>query len=321
MNNLCKIRSASTHHATTHSVRKHNQIRGSSLHHVVIYAGHKKHPWFGPYLANIPKRVAMFEYLNKYRKKPWSVEVVDGDDLIDHLKMKPLEETLLVIPAGQSTRLDKVFSAAQTAFLKNEFFMKGGRGYFNCGSAYWVSEKRIYRDLCEEAPETKQPLIKTTNLPLFYGEAEGPLCPYPGKKYRVGFFSDAVEVTDGKEKCTIYLSGGGSFRIPEKIANGEQVSVLIKYLPTELKRHGKAESEIPLWENAAIMTSVGKGAALLSMFHPYYGPNDIDPETYSRAFPDSGTDWNRVKASLTPLEARMQFVYHSMLMPLERLEF
>lgn len=288
---------------------------------IVIYAGHKAHPLFGPYTANIQKRVDMFEYLNRFRYVPWDIQTVDGDCLIDCLKERCVQETLLVIPAGQSTRLDKVFTAAQTAFLKQEFFMQGGRGYFNCGSAYWTSEKRIFRDLCEESPEIKRPLIKSTQLPLFYGVAEGPLCPYPGKKYNVGFFSDAVQVTDGRNQCTIYLSGGGSFLVPEKIPNGEKVSVLLRYLPSELTRHGISEEEIPKWENAAIMTTVGKGAALLSMFHPYYGANDIDPEVYKAAFPDCGTDWERVKSALTPLEARMQFVYHSMLSRLECMDF
>ena len=261
--------------------------------HIVIYAGHKANPLFGPYEANIQKRVAMFEYLNRFRAVPWTIETVDGDDLIPCLKGLRSEETLLVVPAGQSSRLDAVFSIAQTAFLKEAFFVKGGRGYFNCGSAYWVSEKRIFNDLYEESPEVKRPLIKTTHLPLFYGVAQGPLCPYPGKKYKVGFFSDAVRVTDGVNECSIYLSGGGGFIIPEKLANGERVTVLLRYCHSELTRHGISEEEIPNWENAAIMTSVGQGAALLSMFHPYYGPNDIDPETYQRVFPDCGTDWKK----------------------------
>ncbi len=52
------------------------------------------------------------------------------------------------------------------------------------------------------------------------------------------------------------------------------------------------------------------------MFHPYYGPQDIDAERYMEAFPDSGTDWVKVHALLSPLEQRMQFVY-SMIKSLE----
>lgn len=290
------------------------------LRQIVIYAGHKTHPLFGPYAGSVEKKAEMFEYMNRYRQIPWEIETVDGDDLEECLRRKNPEETLLVIPAGQSSRLDRVFTAVQTAFLRDEFFVRGGRGFFICGSAYWVSEKRIFKDLCEESPEVKRPLFKSSSLPLFYGVAEGPLCPFPGKKYKVGFYSDAMQVTDGVNQCSIYLSGGGSFIIPEMLENGERVSVLLRYLPSELTRHGILEKEIPKWENAAIMTSVGKGAALLSMFHPYFGPDDI-AETHKDDFPDCGTDWDRVKAALTPLEARMQFIYQSMVSRLENRDF
>jgi hypothetical protein len=62
---------------------------------------------------------------------------------------------------------------------------------------------------------------------------------------------------------------------------------------------------------------VGKGTALLSMFHPYYGPNDIDVEAYERTFPDCGTNWRAVQENLSPLDVRMRFVLNRMLFPLE----
>ena len=149
------------------------------IKHVIIYKGHEKNPLFGPYPANIEKRIKMFNALNEYRReiqRPiWKVTSIAGEQIIDVLKDHNPKETLLVIPAGQSTNLDKVFSIAQTSFIKNEFFAKGGRGYFNCGSAYWVSEKRIYKDLCIEQPMECKTIIKTSNLPLFEGIAEGPL--------------------------------------------------------------------------------------------------------------------------------------------------
>ena len=292
------------------------------IRQIIIYKGHEKNPLLGPYSANVEKRIKMFNELNKYRKeiqKPaWNVTTVAGEQLIDVLKNGNPQETLLVIPAGQSTNLDKVFSIAQTSFIKNEFFEKGGRGYFNCGSAYWVSEKRIYKDLCTEQPENCKTIVKTSNLSLFEGVSEGPLCPFPGKKYQVGFFSDAVQVTDGKALCTIYLSGGGSF-FPSK--STQKIKILIKYLHPELARCGKPIQECEKWENAAIMVSVGKGAALLSMFHPYYGPNDIDVETYEKNFPECGTNWKKVKESLSPLDTRMRFVLKSMLCPLENMDW
>ncbi|MES2345397.1 MAG: BPL-N domain-containing protein [Chlamydiota bacterium] len=292
------------------------------IHQVIIYKGHEKNRLLGPYPENIIKRIDMFKGLNRYRKEihrpEWKVTVAAGEELVDVLKDNDPKKTLLVIPAGQSSHLDKVFSLAENSFIKDEFFKQGGRGYFNCGSAYWISEKRIYHDLCTEAKEEKKTIVKVSNLPLFKGVSEGPLCPYPGKKYKVGFFSDAVTVTDGKTPCTIYLSGGGSF-FPDESA--QKVKVLVKYLPKELERLGKPLPECTKWEKAAMMVSVEKGAALISMFHPYYGPNDFDVEMYEKAFPECGTDWKAVKERLSPLDIRMRFVLNSMLAPLEDLDW
>ena len=289
---------------------------------VIIYKGHEKNPLFGPYPDNIIKRIEMFEHLNRYREKtlqiPWKITSVAGEQLVETLKKENPENTLLVIPAGQSTRLDKVFSLEQTSFIKEDFLMKGGRGYFNCGSAYWVSSKRIYNDLCEEQPENRKPIVKTTNLSLFDGLSEGPLCPYPGQKYKVGFFSDAVRTSDGHNECTIYLSGGGCF-VPDKKSN-QKILTLARYLPSELLKHGKTESELSKWEKAAILISVGKGAALLSMFHPYYGSNDMNVSLYEQAFPDSGTNWSEIKRKLSPLDVRMRFAFN-MISKLETMEF
>lgn len=283
------------------------------IQQVIIYAGHRAHPLFGPYVENIAKRVEMFNYLNKFRQKPWNIETIDGDCLIDRLSSLEPKHTLLVIPAGQSSKLDKVFCAAQCTFIKS-FLERGGYGYFNCGSAYMVSKTRIFHDLCEESPLKKKTLIKESRLPLFDGIAEGPLCPYPGKKYNVGFFSDAVTVTDGRERCTIYLSGGGSFQPAQ---NNPSITILLRYLPAELQRHGIKKDDIPKWENAALLSKVGNGRALLTMFHPYYNSHDFDPDRYERAFPDSGTDWRKIRDSLTPLEERMHFIYHSLIEKLE----
>ena len=158
--------------------------------------------------------------------------------------------------------------------------------------------------------------MKTSNLPLFQGAAYGPLCPYPGNKYKVGFYSDAVRVASGKDECTIYLSGGGSF-VPDP---DQPVKVLVRYPVSELERHGKPPEEHSLWENATILVPVGKGAALLSMFHPYYGPNDIDVERYNEAFPDSGTNWKEVHRKLSSHDVRMRFVLDNMITPLENME-
>ncbi|MDN3506653.1 MAG: BPL-N domain-containing protein [Simkaniaceae bacterium] len=280
---------------------------------VVIYTNTS-----GVYADNCAKRVKMFNELNPYRemmgRPKWIVKESTGDDLIKTLSAERPEDTLLVIPAGQSSLLDRVFTATQLTFLKEEFFQNGGRAYLNCGSAYWTTSKRIYHGVCDVQPENPVTMKKDSVLPLLEGIAEGPLCPYPASKYRVGFFSDAMEVTDGSEKCTVYLSGGGCFTLDEETK--ETQKVLVRYQHEELSRHGKDTS----WENAAVLTSVGKGAALLSMFHEYYGPDDIDTALYQRVFPDSGSDWKAIHDRLSSIDDRMNFVLKSMLHPLEDLD-
>lgn len=288
------------------------KVENRSIENVVIYKGHEKGIYFGPYPENIQKRIKMFNVLNHYREKnqqmKWEITAVAGEDLVRTLKQKNYKKTLLVIPAGQSSNLDKAFSLTETQFLKEEFFFQGGLGYFNCGSAYWISQERIYHDLCQEQPEKRLPIRKTTQLPLFQGTTEGPLCPFPGKKYKVGFFSDAVSVCDGKTECNIFLSGGGSFILNKQLEKDQKVKVLARYLHSELIRHGKKPEECKKWENAAIMVSIGEGAALLASYHPYYGDPDFDVDLYERNFPDCGTNWKEVAQKLSPLDVRMNFV-------------
>jgi glutamine amidotransferase-like uncharacterized protein len=292
---------------------------------VMVYSGHRTSPTLGPYAESVAKRIEMFGDLNRYReeigKKKWEVRSVDGEELIDVLSNLEARETLLVIPAGQSSRLEKVFTVTQTRFLQDEFFEKGGRAYFTCGSSYWVSHTRIYREVCLDHPESPVTLIKQSTLPLFQGVSMGPLCPFPGVKYQVGFYSDAVEVTDGETACTIYLSGGGSLIPDPPEKSGQKVRVLARYPHEELRRLGVREEDRERLENAAIMVSVGSGAAILSMYHPYYSFSDSDVERYEAAFPDCGTNWREVHRRLSDVDARMRFVLHSMLTHLEEMRF
>lgn len=276
---------------------------------VVIYTGHQTTELLGPYFHNIEKRVKMFEALNLFREKlslnPWEVETVSGENLVNNLRSKPFSETLLVIPAGQSTHLDTVFSVAQTRFLQEEFFAGGGLGYLNCGSAYWASETREYHDLCLARPTEKGVIEKKSHIPLFDGTAIGPLCPFPALEYKVGFFSDAVDISYAKDKqCTIFLSGGGYF--VQREGTDQKIKVLARYKLEELKRLGKDES----CANAALVAKVGKGTVLMTMFHPYYGPQDIDVERYEEAFRGSGTDWRKIHARLSPEEDRVEYMHH-----------
>ena len=289
------------------------------IRNVIVYKGHEMNPVRGPYPENVIKQIAMFNDLNAYRecsgRPAWKVTSVAGEDLINALKVSDPKETLLVIPAGQSSNLDRVFSISELSYIRNKFLSEGGgRLYATCGASYMMSKTREYNGLCTQQPEKRELIIKESVLPLFEGTAKGPLCPFPGKKYQVGFYSDAVKVTNGQDHCTIFLSGGGSFFSSQCT---QKVKVLVKYLDSELLRLGKESSECFNWRNATILTQVGKGAALLSMFHPYYGSKDIDVESYERTFPDCGTDWKAVQKSLSPLDLRMRFVLKSMIYPLE----
>ncbi len=285
------------------------------IERVVVYTGHK-HPLLGPYAESIKKRIEMLKELNIYReergRKPWRVEESSGEDLVETL-YNP-KRTLLVIPAGESTRLDQVFSADQLHFIQHDFFEKGGRGYFNCGSAYWASKTRVYNDLCSEQPTQRKLLVKKSRIPLFNGITSGPICTHPSPSYKVGFFSDAVKVTSQNSSCTFLLSGGGSFH-PKK--GDLNVRVLAKYPHAELIRCGKSPDECADLENAAILVRIQRGAALLWMVHPYYSSQDLDPERYEQTFPGSGTNWKRIVQNLSSKEHRMNFVLEKFLFPLE----
>lgn len=286
------------------------------IRQVVIYTGHQTNPLLGPYAANIQKRIEMFEKLNAYRtirgRNPWKVVQVSGENLIQ--KLNDPKNTLLVIPAGQSTHLDKVFSGQQLHFLKHCFFEKGGRGYLNCGSAYWASETRVYSDLCTEQPTERNLIVKKSLIPLFKGTASGPICLHSSPTYKVGFFSDAVTVTSGGKNCTILLSGGGSF-LPQR--DDPNVKILARYPHSELIRCGKSKEDCTHSDIAAILVRIKQGAAILSMFHPYYGSQDLDPERYNRVFPGSGSNWERIVEKLSSEEHRLSFVLENFLFPLE----
>lgn len=333
---MAVLSSAIAGYGSRASVRMHSRYATTAakpIRKVYIYRGHETHPLLGPYPENVAKRLLMFQELNRYRGKKglkeWDIKTVAGEQLVETLKRENAAETLVVFTAGQSSRLEQVFSLKEVSFLKHSFFPSGGRGYFNCGSSYWTSQKRIYSDFCEEQINSRQSIVKFSQFALFQGIAEGPLCPHPGNTYKVGFFSDAVRIQGSvieettlqrrKEECTIFLSGGGSFILPK--TSTQKISVLARYAHSELERLGKKKEEFEKWENAAILVSIGKGAALLSMFHPYYSAKDIDVELYKRTFPSSGTDWASVHARLSSTDIRMRFAYEAMLRKLEALEF
>lgn len=294
------------------------------IQRVVIYSGHQTKKAFGPYSHNIPKRIRMFEEINTLRSRrgltSWDISVVEGENLGHALRKTDPRKTLLVFPAGQSTNYDRVFSRNELFHIRHQFLEQGGRAYLNCGSAYWASKKRVYDDVCSENPTIPKRLEKPSNIPLFDGVAVGPLCKFPAPQYKVGFFSDAVEIGNGQNQCTIFLSGGGSFILsPESV---QQVRIIARYAREELIRLGKRTiEEQEKWQTASVLVKVGDGAALMSMFHPYYGDRDIDIERYEKAFPNSGTNWKEIHSRLSSEEDRMNFVHDHMLAPLEQMDF
>ncbi len=68
---------------------------------------------------------------------------------------------------------------------------------------------------------------------------------------------------------------------------------------------------------AAILVRIERGAALLSMFHPYYGSQDLDPKRFRIAFPESSTNSEKIAAKLSPEKTRMSFVLEKFLFPLK----
>lgn len=291
--------------------------------HVVVYSGHKKGGVLGPYSENIRKRIDMFKDLNSYRAKEghplWDVTVTTGEDLVTTLSHLPIKESLLVIPAGQSSHLDKAFKKTETDYLTKEFFPNGGRGYLNCGSSYFASKKRIYDDICLENSTKTKRLEKVSQMPLFDGTAKGPLCAYPDSDYKVGFFHDAVKVEGKDSSCTIMLSGGGSFLFPENSA--QKSKVLARYSSDELVRLNILPKDHLKWQTAAIMVQIGKGAVFMGMFHPYYGKQDTNTERYEKNFPNSKTNWRYIHENLSSLDDRMLFVMNNFITPLEILDF
>lgn len=290
---------------------------------VVIYKGHTEHPKFGPYADHIPKQIAMFETLNVYRKQfgrsEWQVLPTSGEELIQTLEKQEAKTTLLVIPAGPSSHLEEVFSPEQVTFIRKQFLKQnGGKLFATCGSSYMMSKTREFFGYCPQNLKFRELWVKKSAFPLFKGVAKGPLCPFNAAKYNASFYSEAVQVAGREDTCTLYLSGGGSFFLKE---NDSKTQVALTYLNSELIRLGKTSPESKLYQNAAIMTQVGKGFAFLSMVHPYYGSRDFDPAACQKAFPNSGTDWQYIQDHLSPLDLRMRFVLRQMLFPLEDASF
>ncbi len=276
---------------------------------VYIYAGHQMPTKSaaqvqvkGPYAMSVDKHTFMFEKVNEVCNKQWKILKIYGHEIIRTLSEAILDTTLLVIPAGESSELDEVFSLNEINTIQ-EAVKKGLRLYATCGSAYWAARKRIWNDRCVIQPETRNEIAKTGKINLFEGIAIGPLSPYPGQTYSTAFFHEAIEIQDlHQQKITVLLSGGGTFFLADQSA--QTVKTLAFYSPSELQKHGKGEE----WAKAVISCGYGQGKAILSMLHPGYGAEDIDVQAYNQAFPERKDDWQNIRDSLSPTVKRIEFV-------------
>ncbi|MBS0654173.1 MAG: hypothetical protein JSR46_00200 [Verrucomicrobia bacterium] len=257
---------------------------------------------------SVDKHNFMFDQVNKLQHKKWTISPIYGEELAemlqDRLSRDALQDVLMVIPAGESTQLDEAFSQEETSLI-NESVQRGMCIYGTCGSAYWMSAKRIWDDKCSIQPEDCDRITKTSSMGLFLGTAIGPLSPYPGQTYNTSFFHEAVNLsTISGQPVTVLLSGGGTFFVDEAKLKGQTVKTLAYYLPEELDKYQKNET----WRSAVISCTCKRGKVIVAMVHPGYGCEDIHVATYNQAFPDRGDDWQGIRDRLSPLEERMAFV-------------
>jgi len=281
------------------------------IENIYIYQGHRvfnpknnQIQFKGPYGMSVEKHNFMFDEVNKLQNKQWKISPVYGEHLSKILSNRSFGNDLLVIPAGESTELDGAFSDDDLSLIKNAV-RQGMRLYGTCGSAYWLSKKRIWNDKCSVQPEEMKEIIKTSSMDFFSGIAVGPLSPYPGQTYSTMFFHEAVQIqTLSGRKVTVLLSGGGTFLSENNEELDRSVKTLAFYPSEELEKYQKNKS----WEKAVISCEYGLGKVILAMVHPGYGAEDINVEAYSMAFQSRTDRWQEIKDSLSSLEERMNFV-------------
>lgn len=216
----CRVGSGSFYSGRVHAVSGHVPIR-----YVLIYTGHANKLQFAPYASSVTRVQEMFKELNKYRENKrldnWKIIPLQGKEFMEALTIFDSLSTLLVFPAGESTNLDHSFDSQEKNEIQN-FLYRGGRGYFTCGSAFWILKKRTWYASCTSYPNAgcSNPIKKTSELPLVDGEAVGPLCPLPnGMMHGAGFYSIAITVKYGNKKCTVFLGGGGSVILKDRLSD------------------------------------------------------------------------------------------------------
>lgn len=297
-----------------------NTVR-QPIESVYIYRGHLRslQPWLGktvqtiqgPYLESIAKHQFIFHQIKEQKQRKWKIELIYGHEIIPTLQKIKLSFTihssLLVIPAGESSELDAAFSDEEASSIK-ESVGEGLRILGTCGSAYYLSLEREWNDKCSIQPKDTTSLRKTSKMGIYQGRAIGPLSPYPGQIYNSAFFHEAIKIIGKQNEATVLVSGGGTFvPIDSSLTTlmKQRVEVLAKYDLKELPRFSKDAT----WSPAVVLCDYGKGAAVLSKIHPAYGPEDIDLDSYRKAFPNRKDDWEGIRNSLSPLSKRVSLFY------------
>lgn len=173
----------------------------SSIRNVLIYTGHRRNVLLngkvveqmcGPYAMSVDKHLFSFNQVKKRAYPNWNITEISGSQIISALKSVSLQETLLVIPAGESTDLDNAFSDEEVQCIQ-ESIAKGLRFYVTCGSAYWLAKQRIWDDRCSAQPDSTDTIVKNGKMNIFSGSAVGPLSPYPSQTYSTAFFMSRLE--------------------------------------------------------------------------------------------------------------------------------
>lgn len=291
----------------------------------VVYKGHRTPP-FGCYAECAMKQAHALAELNQVRLinglRPWAIISTPGEQLMQTLRSLSPRRTLLIMPAGESSKIEAVFSPSEKQQIIH-FLKDGGRAHFTCGMAYLGMWRRNYM-------YHKVVTSRLSSLPVTEGVAEGPLIPYRGELRPAEEFPDglrvtteAVTVTDGKIQCNAYVGGGGVFRlraVPSQ--SGQKVRPVAWYMTSEIRRlRGSNVKDLSRWEIAAILASVKAGGVLKTMFHLEYGPDSIHPEALNTHFPDDGTNWHNVRENIEATEHNRLLLLGKMYGALEALEF
>jgi|GEM_PF-7002374 len=193
-----------------------------SITNVLIYTGHKISGRLAPglYPESLKGIRTMFNHIIKEHNRNLELYEVCGRELYHKLEKIDPAKTLLILPAGPSSVLEKNFS--QKEIDRIEMVISKGMTLFGiCGSAMMIAKNRTW---------LKNP-TKKGRFSLFNGEAIAPMSPSAFKS--ASFYHRVVTLylTSGF-KVNLLLSGGGSFI-------STQSQTLATYAPFEIIRYGK----------------------------------------------------------------------------------